>query len=233
MNEEEINVQRVTRTTFPQGSEDSGGQDWPTPARITWPQNLYEFEYGRRAEAEQEARALEATVTALGKELFEVEETYMAELEAANMAAEIAEETHNQELQNKKDELDEAYALLDKFADDNERLNDSIDHAYQTIKEGEDMLSKVTTELRHLEAEYADTLEAYYEEQAKVQELQMLLARAEARGPMVVRETAPQPRIQVKQPTRLQRATAKLAKFRVPKFRKKARISVLDNDPIR
>ena len=91
------------------------------------------------------------------------------------------------------------------------------------------MLSKVTTELSHLEAEYADTLEAYYEEQAKVQELQMLLAR----GPMVVRETTPQPRIVVKQPTRLQRATAKLAKFRVPKFRKKARISVLDNDPIR
>lgn len=215
MNEDEINVLRETRTTFPQGSEDSGGQDWPTPAINTPIENLYEFECRRRIEVEQQARALEATVTALGKELFDVEESY------------------NQELQNNKDELDEAYALLDKFAEDNERLNDSVDEAYQTIKEGEDMLSKVTTELRHLEAEYADTLDAYYEEQAKVQELQMLLARAEARGPMVVRETAPQPRIQVKQPTRLQRATAKLAKFRVPKLRKKARISVLDNDPIR
>lgn len=233
MNEDEINVLRETRTTFPQGSEDSGGQDWPTPARITWPQNLYEFEYHRRIEVEQQARALEATVTALGKELFDVEETYMAELEAANTAAEVAEEMHNQEMGNIRSELDDAYIAINKFADDNERLNDTVDHAYQTIKEGEDMLSKVTTELRHLEAEYADTLEAYYEEQAKVQELQLLLARAEARGPMVVRETTPQPRIQVKQPTRLQRATAKLAKFRVPKFRKKARISVLDNDPIR
>jgi len=214
-NEDAINVQRVTRTTIPQGSEDSGGQDWPAPVTNTPTQNLYEFEYCRRVEAEQEARALEATVTALGKELFDVEESY------------------NQELQNKKDELDEAYALLDKFAEDNERLNDSIDEAYLTIKEGEDMLSKVTTELRQLENEYADLLEEYYIEQGKVEDLQTELARAEPVAPMVVRETAPQPRIQVKQPTRLQRATAKLAKFRVPKLRKKARISVLDNDPIR
>ena len=215
MNEDEINVLRETRTTFPQGSEDSGGQDWPTPAINTPIENLYEFECQRRIEVEQQARALEATIEALGKELYDVEEL------------------HNQELQNKKDELDEAYTLLDKFADDNERLNDSIDHAYQTIKEGEDMLSKVTTELRQLENEYADLIEEYYIEQGKVEDLQAQLARAEARGPMVVRETTPQPRIVVKQPTRLQRATAKLAKFRLPKFRKQARISVLDNDPIR
>lgn len=232
-NNDEINVQRVTRTTIPQGSEDSGGQEWPTPVTNTPDQNLYEFEYYRRLEAEQQARALEATVTALGKELLDVEETYMAEIEAANTAAEVAEELHNQELQNKKDELDEVYALLDKFADDNERLNDSIDEAYQTIKQGEDELSKVTRDLRSLENEYGDIIEELYQEQAKVEDLEAQLARAEPLGPMIVRETAPQPRIVVKQPTRLQRATAKLAKFRLPKLRKQARISVLDNDPIR